>query len=252
MDTNFIQKIAKGSVAKAVIAAAIIIAGTIIYLNYSGKSCSKDQISAQDAASKAIEYINKNILKGQATASLTGVTEENDLYKIEFTIKDQKIASYVSKNGKLLFPEISNAIDMSVVQPEAVQQTGTTVGNFSVSNNEVCREDDKPIIYFFGSKSCPHCVWEKPILEGVMAKFKDVVSFHENIDSDKDKDVFSKYSDGGIPTLVVGCKYYRVGSGESAGQDAEIKALTALICKLTDNNPNDVCNSVQDTINQIK
>ena len=252
MDSNFIHNITKNSIAKAVIAAAVIVAGAIVYLNYGGGACSKDQISAQDAANKTIDYINKNILKGQATASLVGVTEENDLYRVKFTIKEQEIESYVTKNGKLLFPEISNAIDMSVALPGNAESKGTTVGNFSVTNNEVCQENGKPVVYFFGSKSCPHCQWEKPIIESVMAKFKDIVSFHENIDSDNDKDVFSKYSDGGIPTLVFGCKYFRVGSGENAGQDSEAKTLTALICKLTGNKPDDVCSSVQDEINQIK
>jgi len=71
------------------------------------------------------------------------------------------------------------------------------------------------------------------------------------MDSQADMDVFRKYSTGGIPTLVLGCKYYRVGSGERAGEEMESKVLTALICKLTENKLVDICNEVQDLISQI-
>ncbi len=54
-------------------------------------------------------------------------------------------------------------------------------------------------------------------------------------------EVFQKYSTGGIPTLVLGCQYYRVGSGETAGEEQEIKDLTGLICKLTNNQPAEIC-----------
>ncbi|GAI38261.1 unnamed protein product [marine sediment metagenome] len=62
------------------------------------------------------------------------------------------------------------------------------------------------------------------------------------MDPSADMDVFSKYSpEGYVPALVLGCKYYRVGSGEIIGEEEENKVLTALICDLTENQPNDVC-----------
>ena len=71
------------------------------------------------------------------------------------------------------------------------------------------------------------------------------------MDVDTDMDVFSKYSTGGIPMLAFGCKYYRVGSGEQSGEKEESEILTALICKLTQNQPTEVCDKVQDLVNQI-
>jgi len=68
------------------------------------------------------------------------------------------------------------------------------------------------------------------------------------MDSDEDTDVFNKYSTGGIPTLVLGCKYYRVGAGVQSGEEQETKDLTALICKLTGSQPADVCEEVHDLI----
>ena len=71
------------------------------------------------------------------------------------------------------------------------------------------------------------------------------------MDANADTDIFGKYSTGGIPTLVFGCKYYRVGSGEGEGEELESKNLTAIICKLTGNQPSSICNLFQDLINQI-
>jgi thiol-disulfide isomerase/thioredoxin len=122
-----------------------------------------------------------------------------------------------------------------------------------VSQDEICKEGDKPIVYFFGSSTCPHCIWEKPVVEDVVSKFKDNIVSHINIDSNNDADIFQKYDpEGYVPTLVLGCKYYRVGSGEQAGTEQESKDLTALICKITGNQPSEVCSPVQDLIDQAK
>ncbi len=250
MEENISQKLGKSLLVKAIILAAIIIGGSLIYVNYSKcqKTDKSDVLPAQQVADKAINYINQKILGGKATVSFTGVSEENGLYKIKFTFQGKEISSYTTRDGKLFFPDVYDLTEN--ITP--VENDSTTIGDFSVTKEDVCKENDKPIVYFFGSKSCHHCMWEKPVMESVIAKFGDKISFHSNIDTDKDKEIFSKYSTGGVPTLVLGCKYYRVGSGENAGQDQETKVLTALMCKLTNNQPGDVCSQVQDLISQIK
>jgi thiol-disulfide isomerase/thioredoxin len=118
----------------------------------------------------------------------------------------------------------------------------TVDGNFNqIIDAQVCQENGKPIIYFFGSISCPHCKWEKPVISAVAQKFGSAISYHENIDNGKEMDVFNKYSTGSIPTVVIGCKYYRVGSGESAGVEKEVEVLTKLICNITGGYPVKVC-----------
>ena len=91
-------------------------------------------------------------------------------------------------------------------------------------------------------------------MANVTAKFEGFISFHDNIGSTADQEIFDKYSTGYIPTLVLGCKYYRVGAGKNMGEDQEAKVLTALICKLTGNKPEEVCNDpeIEALINQIE
>lgn len=129
------------------------------------------------------------------------------------------------------------------------------IGDFLVTNNEICQENGKPVVYFFGSTGCPHCVWEKPVIQKVMKNFEGLVSYHENIDNQNDSAVFQKYQDinpGYIPFLVFGCKYVRVGSGESIGEEKEIEALITILCKLTKGKPSAVCNSVKDKTSEVK
>ena len=234
----------------AIIIAGLLIAGAFVYVNQ-GKVSEKapEGLSPQQAAEKAINYINQNLLQGGATASLINVIEENGIYKFRLKIGENEYDSYVTKNGKLLFIQ---GIDLEKPRKKVEEPKGEpTIGDFLVSEDEICKEDGKPIVYFFGSKRCPHCAWEHPIVEKVAKNFQGYMSFHNNMDSQADMDVFRKYSTGGIPTLVLGCKYYRVGSGERAGEEMESKILTALICKLTENKLVDICNEVQDLISQI-
>lgn len=142
-----------------------------------------------------------------------------------------------------------------VGEKEPSEELPTTIGQFLITQNEVCKEDDKPLIYFFGSDTCPHCTWEKPVMQRVVKKFTGYITYHENFDSQSDQDVLEQFRDinpGYVPFLVFGCKYARLGSGETAGEVAEEKNLTALICKLTEGEPARVCQEVSDLIEQIE
>jgi thiol-disulfide isomerase/thioredoxin len=208
--------------------------------------------SADKAANKAVEYINKYLLTAGTTAKLSSIDKETigNLRKITLEVAGSKFASYVSIDGKYLFAQ--EPFDLNK-DPKASSSTGTVestgtelAGGFNeAKDTEVCKENDKPIIYFFGSSTCPHCKWEEPVLKSVIDQFGDAVSYHENIDSDKDQNIFSKYSTGSVPTLVIGCKYYRVGSGEASGEAAEKVALKDIICKVTGNLPASVCGTAE-------
>lgn len=210
-------------------------------------------LTSQEAVKIGLDYINKYITDEANQASLEEISSDapKSFYKFVISIANQKFSSYVSTDGKLLFP--GDALKLDEV-PSWAQETETELplantqeseivnGNFTkLINAEICNENGKPIIYFFGSTSCPHCVWEHPIFEEVAQKFSDYISFHNNMDSQNDMDVFSKYSQGGVPTLVLGCKYYRVGSGEGVGEEKEKENLTKLFCDLTQNKPAEIC-----------
>jgi len=210
-----------------------------------GKGSSKEEV-----AKRTVEYINENFLQEGVNLSLVGVVEESGIYKMTLKMGEEEFPSYVTLDGKLLFPQAIDLESKPIAQEEP-QEEESTIGNFLVSGDEICKENEKPLVYFFGSEGCSHCQWEHPVIKEVAEDFKDYVSFHDNMDSEADFEIFQKYSTGGIPSLVLGCKYYREGSGERSGKEEEKKTLAALICKLTENQPTDICNTVLDLINQI-
>lgn len=134
------------------------------------------------------------------------------------------------------------------------EELKSTIGNFLVTEDKVCQENGKPIIYMFGSSGCPHCTWEHPIFERATAKFGNKIVIHDNMDKlDADKEVFQQYSQinqGAIPFIVLGCHYVRLGSGERMGEVTEEKNITALICKLTDGQPEKVCTEVEGLVDK--
>ncbi|MDD2731706.1 MAG: thioredoxin family protein [Candidatus Pacebacteria bacterium] len=243
---NLIDKIKQNKTAIFFTASGIIIIGLIIYITQSC-SLSGEQLlgalSTDEASQKVIDFINEN-LNGMATASLVSIEEKSGLYMMKIKLSDnqgnmQEEEAYLSLDGKLLFPSVIKLAEI-------------IVGDFSVSEEEVCLENGKPIAYFFGSNSCPHCAWEHPIFQKVMEKFKDQISFHDNMEGQGDQDILYKFNpQGGIPTMVLGCKYYKIGSGEKDGEETETKNLTAVVCKLTGNKPEAVCSEVKDLVNQI-
>lgn len=231
-----------------IIVIALFVAGGFLYKNYFQPG---QFLSSQEAAEKAIAYINQNMLRGEISASLVDVKEESGMYKVHFKIQEQEQDAYVSKDGKFLFPQ---AIDLEKTSQVAGEQTEErseypkTIGDFLVLDKEECFEDEKPLVYFFGHTGCPHCKWEEPVMKKATDKFGDLIVFHNNMDSQEGREIFDEYSainQGGVPFLVLGCKYVRVGSGERAGEEEEIKALTAIICQLTDGAPKEVCGEME-------
>ena len=111
-----------------------------------------------------------------------------------------------------------------------------TIGNFR--NIESASIEGKPVVYFFGTTWCPHCAWERPIFTNVTAKFLGFIDTKAiEIDLEQpplEMEIFKHYStEGKIPVIVIGGKYFRVGSGESFGQETETNVLTAILCKVS-------------------
>ncbi len=129
----------------------------------------------------------------------------------------------------------------------SVTSSMATIGNFR--NIESANIEGRPDVYFFGTTWCPHCAWERPIFMNITSKFSGfITAYVTEIDIEQpalEMEIFKHYSpDGKIPVIVIGGKYFRVGSGESLGQAAEENALTAILCRIT-NDPIEECSSLE-------
>jgi glutaredoxin len=96
-------------------------------------------LPAQQAAEKAIGFINNDLLGGQSTATLVNVTEKSGLYLVTFKVDTQTYSTYVSKDGKFLFPQ---SLDMTEVSTPAATTEPVTAA--------------VPTVQFFVMSFCPY------------------------------------------------------------------------------------------------
>lgn len=93
-------------------------------------------LSADEAAKKAIDYVNTNMLADGVTATYKDVKLEDGLYAFKLTVEGQDYDAYVTRSGKFFFPQV---IDISEdLTPEELTKT------------------DKPDIKVFVMSYCPY------------------------------------------------------------------------------------------------
>ncbi|MFH1036445.1 MAG: hypothetical protein V1756_00030 [Patescibacteria group bacterium] len=155
----------------AIVIAVILIVGAVFYTNKGGM----DVLSPQDAAAKAINYINQ-IVAAQgvtSTASLITVSEENGNYKFDFTLEDREYTSYITKNGNFLFPD---GYDLSTTTGE--ESNGNSDDETSnVTCDDVAKKDKATLEAFVVSK-CPYGLQMQRVLYELV---KNIPSLAENI-----------------------------------------------------------------------
>ena len=138
-------------------ALSLILAGALIYSQWGG-NLGTETLKPQKAANLALDYINNKLLKGRARANLTGtVSEENGLYKFQVNLGNSKFYSYVTKDGKLLFPQ-----GFVMVKKEEKKK--------NVSLSAKCQSVSKspqPVLEAFVVSYCPFGMQMQRILTGV-------------------------------------------------------------------------------------
>ena len=150
-----IKKITQNIIPLSIIIALIIIVGTVVYtkpaIYKQLASLTAKSLTSKEVGDKAINYINQNILKGQATASLVNAAEENGLYKLTIKVADQEITTYATKDGKFLFPQV---IDLTS-SPASSEQPSSSSQEPSQQQKEV-PATDKPNVKLFVMAFCPY------------------------------------------------------------------------------------------------
>ncbi len=101
-----------------------------------------NQLFAKRVANKTIDYINKNFLPEGIKANLVSVkTKSNGLYELKFKINQQEYTSYVTSDGKMLFPE-------GILLSESNKKTSST--------KEEIPKKDKADAKLFVMSYCPY------------------------------------------------------------------------------------------------
>lgn len=141
--------------------------GILLILTFAfGSGPSLSPISGNAVAEDAVEFINTQLLQGQATATLEDVSNEKGLVKATVNVEGQATPIYVTKDGELMFLQAIPLGGLDDIPQESPTQQPAAV--------EVPKSD-KPVVELFVMSHCPFGTqMEKGILPVVKALGDDV------------------------------------------------------------------------------
>lgn len=152
--------------------AVIIILAVLLYPQYS-PLLFNGKISKEKAAQKTIEYIKKELLPADAKAIITllGVKEENGLYDINFSLKDEtnnvdeKVDVFVTLDGAFLY--LDKGIDMN---KSSLNNTDNSSADNGVKTCEAVQKEDTSALEAFVVSQCPFGLQMQRVLAELVSK----------------------------------------------------------------------------------
>ncbi|MDD2696916.1 MAG: hypothetical protein PHE52_02030 [Candidatus Pacebacteria bacterium] len=150
----------------SIIVAGLLVAGAFIYVSQ-GKISFKGQLTPQEAADKAVSYINENkdTIANGLDASLLSVVEEDGIYKIHIKVGEGEYDSYVTKDGKFLFP--------SAYKLEEGTNATTSPSDNSGDTSVTVPKADNPDVKLFVMSYCPYGLQAQKMFLPVYDLLKD-------------------------------------------------------------------------------
>ena len=141
---------------KASFIGSSIIVILLLVVILSGLGCHgvSGKITADVAGEKALNFIkDNNLIRPGTQISVKDVSEEDGLYKVTFEIslgsQTQDVESYVTQDGKFLFPSGINMVEFEEEKNAQPETTTTTV-------SQNIQKSDKPIAQAFVMSHCPY------------------------------------------------------------------------------------------------
>lgn len=106
-------------------------------------------LSVEEASNKAEEFINTFLMQSGSTATVKEITSEYGLYKLSIDITSDVVESYLTKDGRLFFPQALN-IDEITSENLGANQEAAAAPVVTVS-----KKNDKPVVELFVMSHCP-------------------------------------------------------------------------------------------------
>ncbi|MBI4980546.1 hypothetical protein HZC30_03260 [Candidatus Woesearchaeota archaeon] len=128
-------------------------------------AASQDKVTQETLA-----FVNKALLQGQSVAELKSISESAGLYNMKLVVNGREIDSYVTKDGKLFFPQAINVAEVSALsgsaEPEAPAQAQAPV------------KSDKPKVDLYVMSFCPFGNKAEETMYPVYKLLKDQVEWN--------------------------------------------------------------------------
>lgn len=143
----------------------ILLAGLIVSLTMRGNGGTATEDKTVEEVKSVTETYLKSIANGDA--SVDTIVKEGNLYLVKLTVSGRQYDSYVTMDGKLLFPQ---GIDMTA-------PVDTATGTETQPAQTNVPKTDKPVVELFVMSHCPYGTQaEKGILPAVRA-LGDTIDF---------------------------------------------------------------------------
>lgn len=109
-------------------------------------------ISQDEAKTKAEDFVNKFLMQSGSKASIKEITTEYGLYKLKIDITSDVVESYLSKDGRLFFPQALDVEQISSAKDSVNSSTDSTPTPTAI----VTKKSDKPTVELFVMSHCPY------------------------------------------------------------------------------------------------
>jgi len=159
---NFFASLFKKESPYSKVTSIILVIVLIVIAFFSFYPLVKKVVNKKEAITISEDFINEYLMQPGSKASVVDINSEYGLYKLQIDIGSGVVDSYLTKDGKLFFPQ---ALDIKKINEE-----NTDVPEEAATLAEVTNKNDKPVVELFVMSHCPYGTqMEKAILPVVKA-----------------------------------------------------------------------------------
>jgi hypothetical protein len=131
-------------------------------------------LSPEEAKAKAETFVNTYLMQSGSKATIKEITKEYGLYKLQIDIVSSVVESYITKDGKLFFPQ---ALNLEETAKQVADAAAGNTENTTAPVATVSVKSDKPVVELFVMSYCPYGTQiEKGILP-VLAALENKIDF---------------------------------------------------------------------------
>lgn len=149
----------------------IVLLGIIGFVTFKepGNKIGGKSLNQEQARDVADNFINTYLMNPGTRANIVNISEEYNLYKLNVDIGEDVVESYLSKDGKLFFPQAFNIEEIE--QEAGLFDEGTSAPVMQAPKN------DKPVVELFVMSHCPYGTQIQKGILPVLYALEDKIDF---------------------------------------------------------------------------
>ncbi|MDP3882837.1 MAG: hypothetical protein Q8Q48_02160 [Candidatus Staskawiczbacteria bacterium] len=157
---SFLNKLDKNTALAGVAVIGIVVVAFLVFANNNGGAGAFNVSglfgqSNDKTAQAAVDYINNNGLSS-TPATLVSVTEESGLVKVKIDIGGNQFDSYITKDGKYLFPQAIDISGADTADSGEEQDTSSSAQGSGPKTVDEIQKTDNPMLNAYVVSRCPY------------------------------------------------------------------------------------------------